>query len=174
MTMRQFNRTPRIRSYSERNSLRFRVDRLEAREGDVLAKQWRIEEREKELAALIEQVNAATALNEATQEALKTAEEQLISREASLMARERACLEREEESRRREAAAAMLDQENATTQVLEAYEWVCKRLSAEPNSVHLCDVAADAENEGHSTFAVYWALSCYMISECTCEDDDDE
>lgn len=174
--MKQFDRYgPRITKRWQSNdgvaALRHRVRRLEEREEDVLRKQWRLEEQEKQLANIVEQVNAATSLNEEVQSALERAEEKLVAREAVMLSRERACITREDESRKREAASAMLDVKEAQRLVDAAIEWIAKYMN-ENQCDHICEMVAAGEKDGHPTFALYYAIAAYMIATCDCEEEE--
>lgn len=153
-----------------------RVQRLEAREDAVLEKEWRLEERERKLAAVVEEVNAATVMNEERTEALTRLEERLCGMEASLIGRERACLEREEASRNREAASSLLDTENAASIIVEAGKWA-REYVQDCGELHFCEVLTEGEKAGHPSYALAYALVSAIVSDCECdewEDDDDE
>lgn len=171
--MKQFNRYgPRISPRWQNNegvaALRHRVQRLEEREEDVLRKQWRLEERERELVGVVEQVNAATALNEEVQGVLERTEAKIVAREAELLARERACITREDESRKREAASAMLDAQEAQRLVDAAAEWLVDHIN-KTQCDHACEIISAGEAAGHPSFALYYALTAYIIADCDCD-----
>lgn len=153
-------------------ALRHRVRALEAREEDVLLTAWRYDNKLANLEGVVEQVNAATLLNQETEAALKRAEEAIVGREAELMARERACLDRDAASRRREAASAMLDAEEATRLIEAAVDWVRKYMQ-EGDTDHLCEVLAAGEEAGHCSFALSFALTEYAVSVCDCQEEID-
>lgn len=184
--MKQFNRYgPMIRSkvYGDgaiiadlRRRLELaehRVTRLEAREEDVIAKEWALQNREQELKKVVDEVNAATTLNIEREEALEALEARLCGMEAGLMARERACLAREESSRLREIASSLLDVEEAGKLVNEAVEWARKEL-ADVREAHFCEVMRKGEEEGMPTFALAYALTAVILDECECSEWEDE